>query len=119
MRYSTFEQAAAEASYGMKEIDAQLEQLKAQVAQLQGKRDLLATLSSQLLTLRPENTGVAPTEFSRPSNVAEMPRPEQAQPESQPADAEAAARSLRQEWISLGSETGTKPSLDSIIRGRL
>lgn len=119
MRYSMFEQAAAEASYGVKEIEGQIAQLQAQLDQLKGKRDLLDSLSSQLLSVRPEGTGggVAPTEFARPTNVAQMPRPEQ--PESQPGDDAGAARTLRQDWGSLGSDSGAKPSVDSLLRGRL
>ena len=103
MRYSTFEQAAAEASYGMKEIDAQLEQFRAQLEQinsqmkqLQSKRDLLERLSQDLLTLRPE-----------PAPAAVSDQAEASQPE--------APGSLRERWATLGPETEYKPSL---VRGR-
>ncbi len=46
MNYSTFEQAAVEARTALKEIDAEIERLKA-------KKDLLATLGRQLLSVLP------------------------------------------------------------------
>jgi hypothetical protein len=46
MRYSTFEQAAVEASAAVKEIDAEIQRLMA-------KRDLLETLAHQLKTVLP------------------------------------------------------------------
>jgi hypothetical protein len=46
MRYSTFEQAAAEASAGLQEIDAEIQRLSV-------KRDLLATLAEQLSAALP------------------------------------------------------------------
>lgn len=123
MRYSTFEQAAAEASYGMKEIDTQLQQLMAQVEQLKAKRDLLETLWRQLSSIRPTGTDgdreavaaaeTAPAEPVPPSNGA-------AEREAEKAGAAAFdPRSLREGWSSLGSENGNKgPSVDSILRGR-
>ena len=62
MRYSAFEQAAAEASIGVREIDSQLDQLKAQLEQLKTKRDLLETLRRQLDSLRPASTEAAAPE---------------------------------------------------------
>jgi hypothetical protein len=53
MRYSLFEQAAAEANSGMKEIDAEIQRLR-------GKRDLLATLAQQLAAVLPALTDGAP-----------------------------------------------------------
>lgn len=46
MKYSAFEQAAVEASTGVKEIDAEIERLRA-------KRELLTTLMHQLLAVLP------------------------------------------------------------------
>jgi hypothetical protein len=46
LRYSTFEQAAVEASSGVKEIDGEIQRLKA-------KRDLLDTLARQLMAVLP------------------------------------------------------------------
>lgn len=46
MKYTAFEQAAVEASTGVKEIDAEIERLKT-------KRELLQTLVHQLLTVLP------------------------------------------------------------------
>lgn len=116
MNYSAFEQAAAEASRGMQEVETQLEQLKAQIGQLQSKKDLLSTLSSQLLSVRP--AGGTPPDFIRPA-IADMPKPEQSHAESE-AEPAAAGRSLRQGWSSLGSDPGTNGSSgDSTFRGRL
>lgn len=52
MKFSLFEQAAAEATLGMRDIDAQLDCVMAEIKQLKLKRDLLETLSRQLVTLR-------------------------------------------------------------------
>lgn len=114
MRYSAFEQAAAEASLGLKEVDIQMEQLKTQIEQLQSKRDLLQSLSSQLSALRGDGKGTASTETPKPSFI-ETAKPELPRPESE-AEVAGAARSLRQEWGSLGSDAGPG---DSSIRGRL
>lgn len=46
MRYSTFEQAAVEASAGVNAIDAEIQRLKV-------KRDLLATIAQQLSAILP------------------------------------------------------------------
>jgi len=62
MRYSAFEQAAAEASIGVREIDSQLDQLKAQLEQLKTKRDLLETLRRQLDAVRPGTAEAAAPE---------------------------------------------------------
>lgn len=62
MRYSAFEQAAAEASIGVREIDSQLDQLKVQLDQLKAKRDLLETLRRQLDAVRPGTAEAAAPE---------------------------------------------------------
>lgn len=107
MRYSAFEQAAAEASYGMHEIDtqleqfrAQLEQIKTQMEQMQSKRVLLERLSQELLLLKPERT--TPATFER----AEAPPPEQ-------------PRSLREAWATPLPETDNRPPAESILRGQM
>lgn len=53
MKYSAFEQAAIEASAGLKEIDAEFEQLEARKQTLESKRELLETLVHQLLLVLP------------------------------------------------------------------
>jgi hypothetical protein len=53
MKYSAFEQAAIEASAGLKEIDAEFEQLEAKKHSLEEKRELLETLVHQLLMVLP------------------------------------------------------------------
>jgi hypothetical protein len=55
MKYSAFEQAAIEASAGLKEIDAEFEQLEARKQSLESKRELLETLVHQLLMVLPSN----------------------------------------------------------------
>lgn len=109
MRYSAFEQAAAEASYGMHEIDTQLEQfrtqleqIKSQMEQMQSKRVLLERLSQELLLLKPERT--TPATFER----AEAPPP-QAEP----------PRSLREAWATPLPESDDRPPAESILRGRI
>lgn len=89
MRYSAFEQAAAEATIGVREIENQLEQLKTQLDQLAAKRDLLETLSRQLLTLRPNGADASSHDTSREmAPAAEAPVPESA-PSYGAADADA------------------------------
>lgn len=63
MRYSTFEQAAVEASAGVKEIDAEMQRLKA-------KRDLLATIAQQLTAVLPAIAEAFPA--SSEANQASM-----------------------------------------------
>lgn len=53
MNYSAFEQAAVEASTGVKEIDAEMERLAA-------KREVLRTLVHNLLAVLPANTEAIP-----------------------------------------------------------
>ena len=117
MRYSAFEQAAAEASYGMHEIDTQLdqcrgrlEQIKVQMEQLQSKRDVLERLSHELLLLKPQGTAPAA------SVSAPAPAPEQVQTPQQPE----APRTLRETW---GTSSSSAPIPDrlpaeSILRAR-
>lgn len=119
MRFSAFEQAAAEASYGMHEIDtqleqlrAQLEQIKVQMVQLQSKRNLLDKLSQELLQLKPERmapaqTAAAPTaEPAAAFDRAEMP-PQPVEP-----------RTLREAWATPLPETDDRPPAESILRAR-
>ncbi|HKR27756.1 MAG TPA: hypothetical protein VJS11_09875 [Acidobacteriaceae bacterium] len=129
MRYSAFEQAAAEATLGVREMESQMEQLKNQLEQLKGKRDLLETLSRQLLTLRP-TSGELTAEMTPPAK-AEVPAPEPAPapssfsaPENESEMATAGVysppRPLRDGWFSRNSDSGTRPAAsDSGLRGRL
>lgn len=55
MKYSAFEQAAVEASTGVKEIDAEMERLKA-------KRELLESLLHQLLSVLPKKGEAGPSD---------------------------------------------------------
>lgn len=116
MRISAFEQAAAEATFGMQEIDGQMEQIKAQLEQLKGKRELLRSLSHQLNILRGDTTQATASDAAKP---AEAPKAEEPAYAGAPAEASSSARSLREGWSGRGPETGDRPSLDSIIRGRL
>lgn len=105
MRYSAFEQAAVEANIGMKELDAQIERVAAQVEQLKAKKDLLQTLSYQLSTLRPQDVQAATAEAAMQAAPAEAPAPEQPSNYVPPehdtdlAGASSAPRSLRSEWF--------------------
>ncbi len=56
MRFAVFEQAASEARAGMKEIDAEIDRLKARRELL----EVLETISRQLLTVVPMNAGPVP-----------------------------------------------------------
>ena len=56
MRYTVFEQAASEARAGMKEIDAEIDRLKARRELL----EVLETISRQLLTVVPMSAGPVP-----------------------------------------------------------
>lgn len=56
MRYTIFEQAASEARAGMKEIDAEIDRLKARRELL----EVLETISRQLLTVVPMSAGPVP-----------------------------------------------------------
>ena len=81
MKYSTFEQAAAEASAGVQEIDSEINRLMA-------KRDLLETLAHQLLTALPKLAEATPRLTSGESQGAAMVDPPAAQ---QPSYAHEAA----------------------------
>lgn len=73
MKYSAFEQAAVEASAGIKEIDAEIDKLRARKELL----EVLETLVHQLLTVLPRNAGAIPAGGSRPSGSApDAPVPE-------------------------------------------
>ena len=129
MRYSAFEQAAAEATLGVREMESQMEQLKNQLEQLKGKRDLLETLSRQLLTLRPANGEI--TADMIPPAKSEAPVPEAAPapssfsaPEGESEMAAAGVysppRPLRDGWFSRNSDSGMRAaSSDAGLRGRL
>jgi hypothetical protein len=64
MKYSAFEQAAIEASAGLKEIDAEFEQLEARKQALESKRELLETLVHQLLMVLPTSNQSFPADGS-------------------------------------------------------
>lgn len=123
MRYSAFEQAAAEASIGLREIDIQLEQLSRQLEQLKAKRDLLDTVQRQLSALRPAPGEAAPQEQAPAASMspmaaapAEAPAAHGSEPEPEMVGAAVyeAPRNLREGWFTRGSSNG-----DSGIRGRL
>lgn len=98
MRYSVFEEAATEASLGVKQIDSQLEQIGAQMEELRKRKDLLERLSRQLTALategavaNAESAAVSEPAVSEPlvqepaaeaAPKAELPLP---QPEPEPA----------------------------------
>ncbi|HTV16086.1 MAG TPA: hypothetical protein VME68_15300 [Acidobacteriaceae bacterium] len=100
MKYSTFEQAASEASAGVREIDAEINRLMA-------KRDLLETLANQLLTVLPQLAEAAPRLTSGESQVATMPDPSAAQQTTYPNEtAEPHSYSSQsQEWSGAPAES--------------
>lgn len=63
MKYSTFEQAAIEASTGLREIDAEIERLKA-------KKDLLEPLVRQLSAVLPMITEAVPADNANKAATA-------------------------------------------------
>ncbi len=77
MKYSTFEQAAIEANIGVKEIDAEIERLKA-------RRDVLETLMRQISMALPmigeemeeQKAGAAPEIVASESSAGEEGLPE-------------------------------------------
>lgn len=122
MRFSAFEQAAAEASYGMHEIDTQLdqlrgqlEQIKVQMVQLQSKRNLLDKLSQELLQLKPERMApaqTAPASSSAPAPAAEFERAEAPQQPAEPP------RTLREAWATPSPDMPDRLPAESILRAR-
>ena len=120
MRFSAFEQAAAEASYGMHEIDtqleqlrAQLEQIKVQMVQLQSKRNLLDKLSQELLQLKPER--MAPTQTTSAPAPAPAAGFDRAEAPQQPADQ---PRTLREAWATPSPEMPDRLPAETILRAR-
>jgi hypothetical protein len=101
MRYSAFEQAAVEASAGVKEIDAEIKRLKV-------KRDLLETLVHQLLTVLPASTEAVPADGgNRAGTTPDNPAAEQ--PSFANGVAEAKSDSSGQEEWPTESASGTPP----------
>jgi hypothetical protein len=66
MKYSAFEQAAIEASAGLKEIDAEIEQIELQKHTLAEKRELLESLVHQLLMVLPTRGGAFASDPAEP-----------------------------------------------------
>ena len=69
MKYSAFEQAAVEASAGIKEIDAEIDKLRARKELL----EVLETLVHQLLSVLPRNAAAVPVGKAFDASVAEQP----------------------------------------------
>ncbi|HTV82740.1 MAG TPA: hypothetical protein VME18_08835 [Acidobacteriaceae bacterium] len=70
MRYSVFEQAAIEASAGLKEIDVEIEQLDTKKQSLEAKRELLETLVHQLWVVLPMSNQGSPADAADKAGVA-------------------------------------------------
>lgn len=115
MKYSAFEQAAAEATVGMKEVETRLEQMMGEMEQLKGKRELLRSLTQQLNILRSEGMNGAPVDGAKAA--VEAPKPELTVSEPEMAAAPAATSSTRGGWFTRASDSGAPG--DSSIRGRL
>lgn len=76
MRYSVFEEAAAEASLGMREIEARLNCINAEIEQLNAKKALLKAVSGRLLRLLPLNSHASrPGGCAEPGPSADAPAP--------------------------------------------
>lgn len=76
LKYSAFEEAAVEASAGVKEIDAEIERLQAKRELLETKRDVLEGLVHQLLSIVPmsgETTADAPAAEQHADHQPEEP----------------------------------------------
>jgi TolA-binding protein len=115
MRYSAFEEAAAEATAGMKEVESRLEQLMGEVDQLKGKRELLRGLAHQLNILRAEGINGAPAD-SAPQAAVEAKKPDLPVAANEPASS--TSSSARGGWFTRASDSGASAG-DSTIRGRL
>jgi hypothetical protein len=100
MKYNTFEEAAAEASAGVKEIDAEINRLMA-------KRDLLETLAQQLLAVLPSINDAIPASGNK---AAAMPdNPADQQPSFADGAAEVKSYSTGQEEWPAYSAAGAEP----------
>lgn len=71
MKYIVFEQAAVEASAGLQEVDAEIEELVARKQSLESKKDLLDTLVHQLKLVLPAGHREYSTEL--PDEAAALP----------------------------------------------
>ena len=82
MKNGVFEQAAIEASAGLKDIDAQIEQIEARKEELLANRDLLESVGRQLCTMLSMAPAHAPAEEAYESDAAapEEPVAEHAEP---------------------------------------
>ena len=101
MRYSAFEQAAVEASAGVKEIDAEMSRLKV-------KRELLQTLVHQLLSVLPANTEPIPADGGNRAGTAPD-HPVAEQPSYANGMGEGQPYSNGQEEAPASSAAGTAP----------
>lgn len=89
MKYNVFEEAAAQASLGMRESDTQIQQVMARIVQLRARRDLLETVARQMLTLLPTRADAAPSgHYGESDMTAEERPPELVPPSHTAADAE-------------------------------
>jgi len=96
MNYNVIEQAAVEASNGLKDIDTELEQLAARKDSLLGNRETLETLGRQLFTVLSMISDAAPAE--KASEAALTPEQPAAEPVSfADAHSEATSDPLPQE----------------------
>ncbi|HKR26472.1 MAG TPA: hypothetical protein VJT08_03885 [Terriglobales bacterium] len=115
MKYTLFEEAAAEASLGMREIEAQLHRINSEIEHLNAKRNVLEAVSRQLLMLLPVSThSNQPSASGKPGpsaepSVPELPLSGDAMPEPDQSSvgemAHSSSFSLREEireaWLSM------------------
>lgn len=76
MNYSAFEKAAIEATAGLREVDAEMEQLEVKKQSLEAKREVLDSLVHQLLQVLPtSNPAFAADAGNSTGAVPDAPRP--------------------------------------------
>jgi len=103
MKYSAFEQAALEASAGLKEIDAEIERLKAKKEAL----ELLQASARQLLATEPLKIEAFPAnEGNRSSLVAYEPAVEPPSFAS-PVPERSSSSSAQEEWSAFMRRSGS------------
>lgn len=103
MKSSAFEQAAYEASTGVKEIDTEIERLKAKRESLEAKKESLQALVHQLLAILPV---VAEPISSDGGNSGGVTREEPAAEQHSFADTKSAT-SQKEEWPAYSSADAT------------
>lgn len=103
MKYSAFEQAALEASAGLREIDAEIERLKAKKEAL----ELLQASARQLLASEPAKVETFPAIEATPAPKAVYESPFEQPAYAHRAPEPVAPSSAKEEWTAFMRNTGT------------